>query len=88
MTIASMGDFAESIAIERPALGCLCPVFNNDESEVLDMRRAIARTDPMACGLCFTRSLFAQAVESITLNVSPLLFGAVWKVGNIKRPQI
>lgn len=88
MAIASMTDFAESTAFEGLVLDRLCPVFSNDESKVLDLRQAMAGTGPTVIGLSFTESLYVQALERMILNVLPLLFGAIWKVGNTKRAKI
>lgn len=80
MTISSITEFAESTAFERLVLDRLCPVFSNDESEVLDLREAMAGTGPTVIGLSFTDSLSFQAVENTKLNVMPPLFGAAWKI--------
>ena len=80
MTITSITEFAESTAFERLVLDRLCPVFSNDESEVLDLREAMAGTGPSVINLDFTESACFQAVENTKLNIMPLLFGAAWKI--------
>lgn len=83
-----MTDFAESTAFVRLVLDRLSPVFNNDDSEVLDLRQAMAGTCTVVISLSCTESSSVSALESMTLNIMPLLLGAAWKIGDTKWAQI
>jgi len=80
MAITTVSEFEESTAFERLVLDRLRPLISSEGTQTLDLRAAMAGTGPTVIDLSFTDSLSASAVESVTLDVMPLLFGAAWKV--------
>jgi hypothetical protein len=77
--IWSVDDFDEATLFERLTLDRVCPVVGDESTDEIDLRSP----DQQGGVIVHMRlhcSISADAVNSLALALTPLLFGAAWKI--------
>jgi hypothetical protein len=75
--ITSANEFRDGVAFETYVLDKMLPVISGGENGSIDVR---GRATVAAVQISITEDISASAVEGVKNDLTPLMFGAAWKV--------